>query len=130
MSGEASLSFSDDAMQLQGIVDFTNAVALQDQGDAWLREKAPAQCRLDMGGVTRSNSAGTALMLAWLRTARAADKRLIVQNPPENLVALMQLAGLESVLRDSMAPAGMAAPAGGTFDGNQRPPMSMYLIST
>jgi hypothetical protein len=39
MSGEASLSFSDDAMQLQGVVDFTNAVALQDQGDAWLRER-------------------------------------------------------------------------------------------
>jgi phospholipid transport system transporter-binding protein len=107
MSGEASLSFSDDAMQLRGVVDFASVVALQGQGDAWLRGRAPALCRLDMGGVTRSNSAGTALMLAWLRTARAAGKRLIVQNPPENLVALMQLAGLESVLRDSVAATGI-----------------------
>jgi len=104
MTADASLSFSDAAMQLHGVLDFTSVVALQGEGDAWLRGPAPVHCRLDMGGVTHSNSAGTALLITWLRTARAAGKRLTVQNLPENLVALMQLAGLESVLQNSVTP--------------------------
>ncbi len=101
MSAGASLAFSGDSMALAGEVDFASAVALQRQGDSWLRETAPAACRLDMGGVTRCNSAGTALLLAWLRTAGELGKTLRVEHPPESLIALMQLAGLDKVLKDN-----------------------------
>jgi phospholipid transport system transporter-binding protein len=103
MTVAASLSFSEDTMRLSGVIDFTSAVAIQERGDTWLRERAPAQCRLEMSGVTRSNSAGTALLLAWLRSASEAGKHLTVEHPPETLVALMQLAGLDRVLMDHSA---------------------------
>jgi len=101
MSAGASLEFSEDCMQLSGELDFASVVPLLGEGDAWLRETAPAACRLDMGAVTRCNSAGNALLLAWLRTAAAAGKSLRVEHPPESLVALMQLAGLDKVLKDN-----------------------------
>jgi ABC-type transporter Mla MlaB component len=86
-------------MQLSGDIDFVSVVPLLRDGDAWLSGAAPALCRLDMGGVTRCNSAGTALLLAWLRTAAGAGKSLRVEHPPESLVALMQLAGLDTLLQ-------------------------------
>lgn len=101
MNETAALTFSDDCMQLAGVLDFVSVVPLQRQGDAWLEEQAPTQCRLDMGGVTRSNSAGTALLLAWLRTAADAGKALRIEHPPEDLRALIQLAGLDKVLKES-----------------------------
>lgn len=98
MSDAAELSFSRDCMQLAGTLDFATVIQLQEAGDNWLRDEAPVACRLDMSGVTRSNSAGTALLLAWLRTASASGKSLRVQHVPENLQSLMELAGLDKVL--------------------------------
>lgn len=98
MNPAASLTFSEDSMRLVGVLDFISVVPLQRQGDAWLGEQAPKVCRLDMSGVTRCNSAGTALLLAWLRAAAAAGKSLRVEHPPEELRSLMQLAGLEDLL--------------------------------
>jgi phospholipid transport system transporter-binding protein len=95
----ASLTFSSDHMHLSGILDFVTVVSLQTEGDTWLREQAPANCTLDMSGVTQSNSAGTALLLAWLRTAGSSGKSLDVEHIPENLRALMELAGLEHLMK-------------------------------
>ncbi len=103
MSASAQLGFSADCMQVSGSLDFHSVVALQQQGDAWLRERAPATCRLDMAAVTYCSSAGSALLLAWLRTAAAQGKVLRVEHPPEALIALLQLAGLERILQDVIA---------------------------
>ncbi len=103
MNRGASISFSGDSMRLEGVLDFTNVVALQEQGDAWLRERAPASCRLDLGGVVNSNSAGTTLLLGWLRSAAAAGKHLSIEHFPDSLRALMHLGGLDEVLADNEA---------------------------
>lgn len=100
MNGSATLDFSTDGMHLVGEVDFANVVELAHKGDSWLRERAPDRCRLELGGVTRCNSAGTALLLAWMRTASSAGKQLSVDNPPASLTALMQLSGLQHLLKD------------------------------
>ena len=103
----ASLAFSGDHMHLSGILDFVTVVSLQPEGDTWLREQAPANCTLDMSGVTQSNSAGTALLLAWLRTACSSGKSLDIAHIPDSLRALMELAGLEHLMRVRvMAPGG------------------------
>ncbi len=103
MSKEASITFTGDSMQLEGVLDFANVVDLQEQGAAWLRDRAPASCRLDLGGVTGSNSAGTTLLLGWLRSAAAAGKHLSIENFPDSLRALMHLGGLDEVLADNEA---------------------------
>jgi len=94
----AQLAFDADRMRVSGVVDFTTVVELEQQGERWLREQAPSVCRLDLGGVSRSNSAGTALLLSWLRTARVLGKDLSVENVPATLRKIMLLAGLEDVL--------------------------------
>jgi phospholipid transport system transporter-binding protein len=99
----AVLSFSADRMTLSGEIDFVSAIPVMRQGETWLRESAPSDSRLDMAGVTRCNSAATALLLGWFRAARAAGKSLAIEHPPESVVSLMQLAGLAPILREHTA---------------------------
>jgi phospholipid transport system transporter-binding protein len=87
-------------MGVDGVLDFASVIPLEKEGETWLREQAPASCRLDLSGVSGCNSAATALLLSWLRTARAAGKTLAVDNVPQGLRALMHLAGLEDVLAE------------------------------
>jgi phospholipid transport system transporter-binding protein len=94
----ARLSFDGAFMRVHGIVDFSSVISLEQQGVEWLRERAPVACHLDLSGVSRCNSAGTALLLSWLRVARAAGKQLTVENMPEGLKGLVSLADLELVL--------------------------------
>ena len=98
MNEPAQLVFDGDRMRVCGVVDFATVVELEQQGAKWLREQAPPVCRLDLGGVSRSNSAGTALLLSWLRTARVLGKDLSIENVPVTLRKMMLLAGLEDVL--------------------------------
>jgi len=94
----AELAFDAERMRVSGVVDFATVVALERQGEKWLREQAPQCCRLDLGGVSRCNSAGTTLLLSWLRAARSVGKDLTVENVPATLRKMLLLAGLEDVL--------------------------------
>jgi len=98
VSEAAQLAFDAGRMRVSGVVDFTTVVPLEQQGADWLRDEAPQRCQLDLGGVSRCNSAGTALLLSWLRTARGAGKDLDIENAPDALRGMMLLAGLEDVL--------------------------------
>ncbi len=98
MTAAASLSFEGDCMRVEGTLDFATVIPLETQGKAWLREQAPAVCRLDLGAVANCNSAATALVLSWLRTAHAVGKKLSIENVPESLRGQMQLASLDDIL--------------------------------
>jgi phospholipid transport system transporter-binding protein len=98
VSEAAQLAFDADRMRLSGVVDFVTVISLEQQGEAWLREQAPQRCRLDLGGVSRCNSAGTALLLGWLRAAGSVGKELTIENVPGTLRGMMLLAGLEDML--------------------------------
>ncbi len=98
MSELAELAFDAERMRVSGVVDFATVVALEAQGEKWLREQAPQRCRLDLGGVSHCNSAGTTLLLSWLRAARSVGKDLAVENVPATLRKMLLLAGLEDVL--------------------------------
>jgi len=98
MNEPAELAFDADLMRVCGVVNFATVVPLAQQGEQWLREQAPQRCRLDLGGVSRCNSAGTALLLSWLRAARSVGKDLAVENVPATLRKILLLAGLEDVL--------------------------------
>lgn len=98
MNGSTRLEFDPDRMRVRGAVDFATVVALEQQGEQWLRDEAPALCHLDLSEVTQCNSAVAALLLSWLRTARAVGKELTIENVPESLRGQIDLAGLEDVL--------------------------------
>lgn len=61
----------------------------------WLREDGAVT--LDMGNVDLADSAGLALMLEWLQTARAAKRELVFANIPEQVSDLIRVNGLTRV---------------------------------
>ena len=52
----------------------------------------------DLSGVTRVDSAALALLLAWLRRAKALDARVELRAMPESLLALARLYGVDVLL--------------------------------
>lgn len=53
---------------------------------------------LDLTGVTRTDSAGLALLVEWIRIARQRGKSIHFCNIPEQLMAVAQVAGLGELL--------------------------------
>ncbi len=98
MSNAASMVFTDDCMRVAGEVDFVSVVALESEGEVWLRGPAPTDCRVNLSAVDRCNSAGTALLLSWRRTAASVGKHLTIEQLPPGLAALIHLGGLDDVL--------------------------------
>jgi phospholipid transport system transporter-binding protein len=55
-------------------------------------------CRLDLSGVGRSDSAGLALLVYWVRQGKAVGCDLRPVNPPRQMRSLMRVAGLDDLL--------------------------------
>ena len=53
---------------------------------------------LDLGGVTRANSAGLALLLEWLGASRREGRALTFENVPRGLINLARISELEDIL--------------------------------
>ena len=53
---------------------------------------------VDLGEVTELDSSLLAAMLAWLRDARAAGRKLAFANLPESLQTIARLYGVDSLL--------------------------------
>lgn len=98
MKAQVALRIEGDTAYVEGELDFDNVVALAREGETWLRTRAPANCQLDLSKLSRSNSAGTALMLDWLRVARSVDKQMHIVGIPAMLRSLMDLGGVEDLL--------------------------------
>lgn len=53
---------------------------------------------IDLGGVTRADSAGLALLVEWARAARRVNRRLALRNMPDKMAAMAGISGLDTVL--------------------------------
>ena len=82
-------------MMVSGPVTLANAAALLDEGRRHLAEGVRS---VDLGEVTELDSALLALVLAWLRDARAAKREVAFANPPEAMQTLARLYGVEELL--------------------------------
>jgi phospholipid transport system transporter-binding protein len=60
--------------------------------------------RFDMAGVSRSDSAGVALLIEWLRLARSYGCELFYSNIPSSLDAMIRVGGVESMLPIDVGP--------------------------
>jgi phospholipid transport system transporter-binding protein len=80
-------------MTVSGPVTLANAARVLDEGRQHLAEGVRT---VDLGEVTDLDSALLALVLAWLRDARAAKRELAVANPPEAMQTLARLYGVEA----------------------------------
>ena len=101
MAARADLAIDEASIAIVGVLDFDSVVELNAEGQRWLQDIAPAQCRLDLARVTYSSSAGVALVLGWLRTAARAKKNLEIINMPSDMAALVRVSGLDDLLRSA-----------------------------
>ena len=85
-----------DTLALSGALTFATAARAFAEGARALA--AGAQTRLDLGGVTRADSAGLACVLGLAAAASRAGRRLGVVHWPEGLRALAAVCDVETLL--------------------------------
>ena len=82
-------------LSLSGPLTLASVAALVDDG----RERFAAADRvLDLAGVARVDSAALALLLSWVRAARAAGRQISIVNAPQALVSLASLYDVDTIL--------------------------------
>ncbi len=82
---------------LTGALTFATAPKVYAQGNA-LFAKDDSAVTLDLQGVDRTDSAGLALLLEWLRTAKQQNKIVQFQNIPPQMQSMARLSGLDDIL--------------------------------
>lgn len=81
-------------LRLSGPVDTDTVPALL-RASREAFDKTGDGAEIDLGGVTRMDSAGVALLLEWQRAAPAAIR---YRNPPAQMRAIVDFCGLEDIL--------------------------------
>jgi len=87
-------SRGDGAFDISGRLTFDTVPRFQDQAGGLLQGNAQP-VTIDMQGVTQADSAGLALMIEWLQMARAAKRKLVFANIPEQMIDLIRVNGLQ-----------------------------------
>jgi len=81
---------------LQGELGFASVPSvLQHAGMNMLGKE---QVTVDLRGVTRSDSAGLALLVEWLRESEIAGNTIKFVNVPAQLLSIARVCGLEDIL--------------------------------
>ncbi len=82
-------------MLISGAVTLANVSSLLEEGR---RALADGVQTVDLAEVSEMDSALLALLLAWLRDAKARDQALAFTNPPESLRTIARLYGVDRLL--------------------------------
>ena len=86
------------ALRVAGELNFATVPLLLEQGNALLAGRAGARVSLDLREVTRGDSAGLALLIEWMRTARRQGSAIEFRNIPPQMLAIARVSGLDDVL--------------------------------
>ncbi len=92
----ATAARNGDTLAVAGELDFLSVAELWQSTQPLFR--AEPIHRIDLSGVRHSNSAGVALLAAWLRIAHRHRQELAFINVPAQMRAIIQVAGLETIL--------------------------------
>jgi phospholipid transport system transporter-binding protein len=84
-----------DRLVLSGAVTLGNVAQLLEEGRRHVDEGVRT---IDLGEVSEMDSALLALLLAWLREAKARERPLAFTRPPEALRTIARLYGVETLV--------------------------------
>jgi len=84
------------AWRLSGPLDFATVPDLFDRFTPQL--DGVTEARIDLAGVTRADTAGLALLVEWMRLARARGGRVRFSGWPAKFHALARVSGLQKAL--------------------------------
>lgn len=92
-----TIQHSNDTLLPKGKLTLGNVASL------WASSKplfdiTPTPIKLDLKAVTQSDSAGVALLIAWVRYARQQDKEIHLMHLPEQMRAIIKVSGLSNLL--------------------------------
>lgn len=83
-------------IQISGVLDYYSVPEL------WARYRPQMAglpvWEIDLAGIERSNSAGLALLITWLREARQQEKPVRLLNIPEQMLQIARVSDLEELL--------------------------------
>jgi len=83
-------------IQVGGELSFATVNGVLSQsGDVF---KSAEMLTIDLSAVTRSDSAGVALLIDWMRTAKKSNKEIAFQNIPAQMLAIASASGLDELL--------------------------------
>ena len=85
-----------DTLRVQGDLDFDSVATLWNETEPLFDSNPPA--RIDLQGVRHANSAGVALLVAWLGQVQRHRKSVIFVNTPAQMRAIIEVADLDTVL--------------------------------
>ncbi len=89
----------DGRVLVTGELTFATAREARGTGQRLLRAQPPNQTiRVDCSGIEKSDSAGLAVLLDWLGTARSAGQRLAYTNLPAQIIAIAEISELDELL--------------------------------
>ncbi|MGP0171940.1 STAS domain-containing protein [Pseudomonas sp. NCHU5208] len=85
-------------LALSGVIDHLSGPALREQGGRLILASGAARLQLDCSAVSKSNSVGLALLLAFMRDARQAGRELVISELPEDMREVAEVSGLLELL--------------------------------
>jgi len=84
--------------QVSGALSFETVTAVLAESKGKIFSNPVAQIELDLGGVSRADSAGLALLLELMRMARAANVQITFAHLPQQLTAIAMAGDLDMLL--------------------------------
>lgn len=98
MSANYSLTFDSkyNLFHVTGELTFATVNGLLEQAPALFEEHS--QLKIDLANVTRSDSAGLALLIDWMRLAKTNNKEIMFYNIPEQMLAIANASGVDELL--------------------------------
>jgi phospholipid transport system transporter-binding protein len=96
MTTTADIICRNNRVYLSGEIDFSNVMSVYQKSLSLFDDRKPLV--FNLSEVKNSNSAGLALMMEWLKQARATGQTIIFQQIPSDLFALARASGVDKLI--------------------------------
>lgn len=82
---------------ISGELDHHTAKSIRADIDAGIESKSPEKLFLDFSEVTFMDSSGIGLVMGRYKIMQSIGGQVVIQNPPNNIKRVMQIAGLGKI---------------------------------
>ncbi len=89
---------SDKGWALIGELIFTTVTQIYQQSLTYFQDSGSVPESIDLGRITRVDSAGLALIIEWIRLGRKHDINIRFQNIPAQMTPLAKLCGVDHLI--------------------------------
>ena len=92
-----TIRLHDHTLQLSGELNAATVPGLLGEAESLFKQSGQ-RISIDLAGVTRADSSGLALLIEWMRNARAQQRELRFVRLPEQMLEMARVSGIEALL--------------------------------